>query len=326
MTVVVGMRLSPASGIIATDEQTSYGGGRKSEHADKIYVQNGDGLPRLIAAGSGNAGLITKLIRAYDDASRADPAQMGPESFHTTVQKTKLTVLDEYLNSKYGVGLAAFHSGIDPRTGRQLSENAMSRIEKVIDENGGEINETLRTEFVLLEPDQMRIYHSGMMSPTLMPTARPYLPIGSGADGADTYLSRFFDKMPRETRANVPFISGLHAALSALDEASRINQGVDGAPALAIIREGEFYRPSQRNSRLATEIVAADNADLLAEGFVGDVLEDLVEHADSFDRVDRAFKKAAKNLRSLDLFLREYQDYHAPSVDPPSNDFSSSDS
>lgn len=299
MTVVVGMRFSPRTGLLLADEQTSYGA-RKSDFADKIYVQNGEELPYLIAAGAGAADIIYKALIRYD--ARADH---GVQPFHEAVQETKRIVVDEYLFSKYGLSTAAFHSGVDP-AGRPLAANVSSRLENIFDSHGGEINQLLSNDFVLLEPHDMSFWRTSMMLPTLIPIPRPYVTVGTGLDGADAYLSRFYDDVSREDRMNIGFAQGLRAALAATDESARKNLGVGGVPSLAIVRDGRFLKPSQRSTRLAMEIVRAANKGIVDEGFVDDGLEQLVEKPESFERTNRAFVKAAKSRSALDMFLRGY--------------------
>ena len=299
MTIVLGMRFSPSSGLLAADEQTSYGA-RKSDFSEKIYVAPGGDLPSMLAGGAGSAQMIRRVMMRYNDSE-----ERGVEVFHRIVHASKIAAFDDYLHSKYGVGINAFHTGLDAR-GNPIGEALKRRIEGAIDTNGSEIADMVNNSFVIIEPATMDIWTTGMLSPTLFPSPRPYAITGSGADIADARLSTFYTGVAREDRANIPFMNGLRAALLAMDDSARMNVGVGGVPSMAVVRDGAFYRPTQRNSRLAVELVRSEDKGLIEDGFVDENLEQLIEDDRSFSDVYRNFPRAAKNRTKLDLFLRGY--------------------
>ena len=304
MTVVVGMRFSPKSGIVVADEQgTDFTLNLKSINADKIYDDGAQPLPGLVIGVSGALYATRKVVLEYTTGS-----ERGPEAFNSVVHAVKKTLLDDYIRSKYHVGPEAFRTGRDVN-GLEINRNLMERLERVYDSNGGEINGAVNNSFLLLEPENMRLWSSSMLDVSLFPVSSPSRSIGSGASAAQMTLDEFYGRIPRENRENLTFTKGLQGAVTAVAKASLHHNGVEGTPNMAIVKDGAFYRPTHRNSRLIGEIVGATNEGLVAGGFADSVLEDLVFDATCFDTVEREFKRAATDSRALDLFLRGYPVY-----------------
>ena len=300
MTLVLGMRFSPKSGILIVDEQTSTPM-RKTEIADKIYEDGERPLPGFITGGSGSSDVIYRTVLEYSQRPES-----GPRAFNEAARRVKHEVVDDHFRLRYGVGVGAFYTGLLPGTDQPVSRSLMERMERFFDSNGAEISDFLQNGFVILEPSDMSLSIAGTGVPSVLPIPRPYVAIGSGSDSAEISMSQFYDRISRERRFALGFTEGMRGAIKAADEASKRNMGVGGVPSMAIIKDGAFYRPSQRNSRLAVEIVRSDNEGLISDGFVDEALEEIVEDPGSFAKVNHSFIRAAKDTERLALFLRGY--------------------
>ena len=131
--------------------------------------------------------------------------------------------------------------------------------------------------------------------------------MGSGQETANEILTEFYKDLDWDKRAKIDPLEGLSMLLYATDQASQHHIGVGGTPQLRAILGGKVVEPSERNSRLAAEIVRGEKKGYLPPEFSREALDTLVCKSGDFEAVEQEMWNQVKDKRAFGLFLRGYK-------------------
>lgn len=312
MTVVSAMKFNDKEGAIVADEQSSTHI-RKYDIAEKIYsIEKDDRI--VLFGGAGAADFLFHVndkimgsIQRQESKTAGDIAG-AVGRIMSCVRKQHI---DSYLKANYDVSLLDLQRGfkIDPDEGKvELEKEYKQNVWNMLNNNKG-LEEFVSGGFVILAADQrgINIYVASSVRENAIPCARPYECIGSGKDMADAELGDFFGNLTREHRKSVDPTMGIAQLLHATDRASKVNVGVGGTPTIAVIREKKVIRPSENNSRLASEIVRAWKKGCLPEEWVMGALHSLVYAGANYKEIDKEMWNAATDTGRMNLMLRGYK-------------------
>jgi len=190
----------------------------------------------------------------------------------------------------------------------QIEPTLMQQYYRVLsaDEGFGQlIHNTLIA--LTLDENGIQLYNISGELENPIPSSRPYLTAGSGADMADIELYNFFEDMPRDQRQYIDPIEGIAALLNATESASKRNVGVAGTPSIGIFIESNLTSPGENNSRLAAEIVKGVKKGVLPKNFEKESLIKLILENGDFHEVERQMWQEANNETALSRLLRGYK-------------------
>ncbi|MBW2964981.1 hypothetical protein KY363_05995 [Candidatus Woesearchaeota archaeon] len=310
MTVVSAMKFNEEEGAIVADEQTSTAA-RKFDIGEKIHTIEQEGKVVLY----GGAG-ASDILQAVHKRTQFNVEKMNLSTcfdiaslMGKIVANTKNSYIDGHLKANYGIGFD------DLRRGYSVDEHGKLEIDPAVKQAAWDsvqkqsIAELVYFGFLVLTKDAAGVGVYRLASDNEMPfaSARPFDCIGSGRDVAERELSAFYANLPRDSRHSIGPVEGVCQLLYATDMASRINIGVGGTPAIAVIKEGKIVKPCENSSRLAGEIVYGARKGLLPEGFMHDAVDNLVFKGAKFSDVNSEMLNAAKDREALVLVLRGYK-------------------
>lgn len=337
MTIVSGMLFNAKAGALVTDERGSYGG-RQSDLMQKIY-HVGDGSASAIIGTAGSASFAADVIKELHDYFKTEQARHGHHqsppptdgtidaqhepSLHSgrdianvtsrAMNKVKRQYINGYLQSQYGLSEIDFiHGRVVTGHGEPLpiDSSIRQRYDRLVDGNDSTISEIFRNHFILLTSDKegVELWQAWTGAANPFPTPLPYLCTGSGGDAGDAVLRDYLISMPRAERENIDPVEGIAALLRATYLAGETNVGVGGTPHIAIVQaQQKPIIPSERNSRLAMEVVRGTTAGLLSSEFQQGALKSLILNGGEFNDVHRQMQEAAgTNWGALDILLRGY--------------------
>ena len=311
MTVISGMKVNNADGILVADEQTSYGS-RKSNIAVKLDSFELDNKNLVITGGTGASDILYNITSDLKEGLKKDLTNLKGkdiiDNLSSYAKYNKRAYLNAHLQDKYGISENEFQSGMN-RNGTPISPNLIQTYTSIVESHGGEMANLFQSTFLslALTDNSLELYRLSMNNSHPMPIARPYETVGSGSDIADYIISSYLESIPREERENISKIDGISTLLDATYKASLKNAGVGGTPLIAIVNNGKIITPTQYASKLASEIVQGSQKGYLNKEFQQEALKSLLYDNGDVDIVEKAMWKDTKdNQMKLSRLLRQW--------------------
>jgi hypothetical protein len=309
MTVVSAMKFNAEEGAIIADEQSS--NGRTYNFATKVRTCEGEGVS-AIYGGSGAADVLYDIDLRLRDVVEKNRAHLtSTRQIASALAQVMGNVKRDLVNAKLQ-GLLGLTEG-EVQTGTRVVEGktlplvpwTTDQYLKIVNSDS---NPLINNGMVVLAKDKrIEIYSLIMESTSPLPIARPYHTIGSGSDTADNELHDFVARIPREQRENINPLHGLAALLYSTDRAAMRNLGVGGTPLLKIVKGDTTITPGESDTRLAMEIVRAQENRLLTPEFRDDALHSLLYGTGQFEAVDHAMWQNTSDSTQLSKLLRGYK-------------------
>jgi hypothetical protein len=342
MTSINGIRFDEWSGAMVCDEQRHWNPDRmKMFAADKIRpIVPSEVTARYgFAAAYGNTGtstigeelraiLRTRVAREYKEAVERlgePPAEfLSMEELagivFEEVRLLKERHVDEQLEGRYGFKTRDLCRQSYLKDGAKVEINAKEVLDAAenlatFKEKKGDSRAVFGNNGIVggySPKDGFRLFQFSMNEGTWNPVEAVFVAHGSGSDSANLRFAEYAAHRIPELSDRVDPVEGVMAAISAVNTAAGNNLGVGGyfnillfdgrAPKAKVLREIQDHR-----SRLACEIVQAQDQEWIPEKAARAMIEGLLFGEKPFESVLREFHAAGKSRAALSRLLRGYR-------------------
>lgn len=341
MTVVSAMRFDSYQGALVCDEQTTFGDNRYAFLSDKIKPLIPEQISRehaIFAAygGSGTQSVAAEvvkktqreIIRAFTDTALSGPSRFPFKTMEDVARfamKKLLEVKHDHLNDKlyanFHFTLDDFNRGFYEADGDRYDIKQEDIIDKATEyitwkDYTEEMDSIFKNKAIVagFAPDSgFEIYSLSLMENECFFCGGLYETIGSGSDIASITLNDFINtKVLSARRKKIDPLEGIIELIRATNASARRNYGVGGYFNLVMIngREtpGKQYREiMDHKARLASEIVYADEFDMLSAENTQELIGRLIFKEEPFQVIEEDFCRKAKDVKMLNLLLRGYK-------------------
>lgn len=312
MTVINAMKFNEQEGGMVADSQSSTQV-RKYEFADKVVPIKCTNTVALVG-GAGVADFLyeasSSLLSYANEHQELDIRSLAKVLSEITL-KMKREKIDQYLRSQFGVDSQGALTGQIIVDGKPISIDPQLKgpITEVFTVQGRYATELFHGGFVIIGKDvsgtnlyQLHIGEAPFLS------ARPYASMGSGGDESDKILYHFIKSIKREDRNKIDPVEGMSALIKATNASSDFNQGVGGVPTISQFGAKGIITLEEDESRLATELVRAYNAQLISSEAHHNGLDALLHQKNCFEEVEKAAFKENQKYDQIMRLLRGYKD------------------
>lgn len=312
MTVINAMKFNEREGGMVADSQIS-SQLQKYDIAEKVTpIKAGEDTIALLG-GSGNGNFLheaTSSLREYVQIHPQEKVDDLARVLSEITLRMKREIINNYLRSVFDVNNQAALSGHILVEGNLVQINSPKLKNDIEEAHMGHnlyLREILNNEFLLVgrSGQGTKIYcvQTGTI-PIL--GVRPYAIIGS-ENGATAILYQFIKNMKREQRNNINPVEGMSALIRATNASSDFNQGVGGVPTISRFGPEGIIFLEEDESRLASELVRARDAGLVADDLHYNCLEQLLTKKACFEEVEKKAFREKNNYDQIMHLLRGYK-------------------
>ncbi len=340
MTSINALRFDGDSGVLVCDEQRHWNPERMKIFAvDKIRPVVPEDLSARygLAACYGNTGTSTigeelraTIRRRVAGRYESEVERQGdpPETFLSMEEMARLvfevqaalkrTHVDEQMRGRYGFSTADLCRGWYLR-GEEKVEIGSPDIGEGAEllatwkDRKGDARPVFGNSGILggyAPEDGFRLFRFSMAEGYWTPVEAAFIALGSGLDAANMVFAAYASTQVPEGSGRIDPVEGCMVALSAVNAAARNNLGVGGYFNITLI-DGRARRPARllreindHRSRLCSEVVRAQEADLVSRKAAESLIEGILFKEETFEEGLERFHGTARSPRRLRAFLR----------------------